>query len=234
MKSGIYKIENKTNGKMYIGSSVNIKYRFKKHKEGLKSNKHYNKHLQHSWNKYGKDAFVFSVVEYVEDVNNLIAREQFWIDKYDFDMLYNICPTAGSSLGYKHSEEIKKELSKARKGKKLSEETKKKLSKSRSGENNHNYGKTGINNPLSRLITFNDKTLSTREWADRLNISISALNSRFSLGWPIKKILTTPKRTPIKIEFNGKTQSRTEWANELNISTDTLTYRLKNGPLKKH
>ena len=49
---GIYKIENKVNGKVYIGQSVNIKKRWKQHKYELNSNNHVNKHLQASWNKY--------------------------------------------------------------------------------------------------------------------------------------------------------------------------------------
>lgn len=43
---GIYAIHNKINGKFYIGQSVNIQYRWKQHKNALKSNKHENKHLQ--------------------------------------------------------------------------------------------------------------------------------------------------------------------------------------------
>ena len=37
-KCGIYKITNITNGKVYIGSAVNIMYRFKTHKRLLKNN----------------------------------------------------------------------------------------------------------------------------------------------------------------------------------------------------
>lgn len=61
-KVGVYKIENRENGKVYIGSSVEIERRFYKHKLMLDSDKHQNIHLQRAWNKYGKDKFDFLVL----------------------------------------------------------------------------------------------------------------------------------------------------------------------------
>ena len=48
--------------------------------------------------------------------------------------------------GKHHSEETKKKLSKAHKGKKLSEETKKKMSDNKAGEKNHAFGKKWLYN----------------------------------------------------------------------------------------
>lgn len=62
-ESGIYKITNKVNNKIYIGSAKRFKERFSGHISSLKNNKHQNKHLQASWNKYGTDAFVFEIIE---------------------------------------------------------------------------------------------------------------------------------------------------------------------------
>jgi len=81
IKSGIYQIKNLINGKIYIGSSNNMIKRFESHKYLLKNNKHFNQHLQNSWNKYGNNVFVFSVLEYVNNINKLIEREQYWINK---------------------------------------------------------------------------------------------------------------------------------------------------------
>ena len=55
-KAGIYKISNLSNDKFYIGSSVNLYNRFHTHSTKLKSNIHKSKHLQSSYNKYGKDS----------------------------------------------------------------------------------------------------------------------------------------------------------------------------------
>ena len=52
MNSGIYKILNKINGKFYIGSAVNFKRRFARHKRLLNINCHPNEYLQNAWNKY--------------------------------------------------------------------------------------------------------------------------------------------------------------------------------------
>lgn len=59
MKSGIYFIKNIMNNKIYIGRSINIPSRLSKHKYYLRNNKHHNKHLQNSFNKYGESNFKF-------------------------------------------------------------------------------------------------------------------------------------------------------------------------------
>jgi group I intron endonuclease len=105
---GIYLIINLYNNKFYVGSSVNLQKRKEHHFGDLKSNKHKNKHLQSAYNKYGKEYFIMVMIEKVEDKNNLTEREQYWIDSLDAcnrDIAYNICPTAGNQLGFKHSEE---------------------------------------------------------------------------------------------------------------------------------
>lgn len=79
---GIYKIENKVNGKVYIGQSIDIKTRWKCHINYLNNGTHNNKHLQSAWNKYGKENFSFNIIEEC-DVEDLNEREIYWIDKYD-------------------------------------------------------------------------------------------------------------------------------------------------------
>lgn len=140
MNSGIYKIENKINGKIYVGSSVNITARWRLHKSGLKRGCHDNIYLQRSWNKYGEDKFKFIVLEKVLDKNNLIEREQYYLDLFEcYDKIngYNICKNAESSLGFRFSKEDKRRCSEAHKGKKpwnkgipATEEHKKKLRES--------------------------------------------------------------------------------------------------------
>ena len=51
-----------------------------------------------------------------------------------------------NALGYKHSEEVKKKMSEARKGKKRSEETKKKISETHKGKNIWTRGRHWYNN----------------------------------------------------------------------------------------
>ena len=81
--SGIYKIENKINGKYYIGSSNNITGttgRWKEHINGLNANRHENDYLQKSWNKYGSSNFRFLILEQVPKVD-LLSVEQRYLDE---------------------------------------------------------------------------------------------------------------------------------------------------------
>jgi group I intron endonuclease len=115
-KSGVYKILNLINGKIYVGSSVKLKNRRKRHFYELRHNRHGNDHLQRSFNKYGEENFQFSILEYVADNSIILQREQHWIDfykSYDFKIGYNICPIAGSNLGRKNTEETKLKISKS-------------------------------------------------------------------------------------------------------------------------
>jgi group I intron endonuclease len=61
MEIGIYKIVNQINGNFYVGSSKNIRRRWKEHLQKLKSNNHQNILLQRSWNKYGENNFRFEI-----------------------------------------------------------------------------------------------------------------------------------------------------------------------------
>ncbi|KAG1258273.1 hypothetical protein G6F68_008861 [Rhizopus microsporus] len=81
--------------------------------------------------------------------NDLLNREQYYIDL--LKPVLNINPTAGSSLGFKHSNETKELLAKLRTGKSLSDETKQLLSELFSGELNPFWGKTHNLDTLTRM-----------------------------------------------------------------------------------
>ena len=73
-QSGVYKITNKVNGKIYIGSAKCFQVRASQHLSSLEKQKHQNKHLQASFNKHGSGAFLFEVLEVVE--GERLARTQ--------------------------------------------------------------------------------------------------------------------------------------------------------------
>jgi group I intron endonuclease len=112
---GIYAIIHKESGKRYVGSSVNIKHRFKVHRRMLSKGNHPNIHLQRAWIKNGKQAFMFVIIELCKP-SELIAREQFHIDiKAD----YNIVPNAYKPPTFKgltHSPETRAKMSAAQSG----------------------------------------------------------------------------------------------------------------------
>lgn len=79
IESGIYEILNLTTKKVYVGHSTYIRQRWHLHKRDLRKNKHHNAHLQHAWNKYGEDDFIFRKLELVEpNKEKLIERELHW------------------------------------------------------------------------------------------------------------------------------------------------------------
>lgn len=134
-KSAIYQIKNTVNGKVYVGSACDLKRRWAGHRLDLAAGKHRNQKLQRAWDKYGAEAFEFSVIEYVACVADLIEREQHWIDAMDVKASgYNIAPKAGSQLGFRHSAESKKRMAEMQTGKKLSAETIAKMSAAQKGK----------------------------------------------------------------------------------------------------
>ncbi len=109
--SGIYKITCAANKRFYIGSTVNLRKRWREHYNGLVRKDHGNSKLQRAFNKYGEDAFTFEVLELVLPMS-LTAREQYWLDKLKpFGTRgFNMTPTAGSTLGRKFSPEAKEKI----------------------------------------------------------------------------------------------------------------------------
>lgn len=148
---GIYKITCKANGKFYIGSAVNFNRRKREHLNCLRNNFHINHFLQSAWNKYGEEAFVFELIEILKE-EELILKEQQYLDLYydEQQICYNMCPTAGSKLGTKLSEETKEKISKSNKGKKVSEEARKRMSDAQK-KNIKGHFMPGENNPMFRV-----------------------------------------------------------------------------------
>jgi group I intron endonuclease len=93
MACGIYKILNSVTGKCYVGQSVDIETRWfgnRGHFYWLERNCHSNYKLQRSWNKHGKEAFKFEILQECKD-DQLDWLEAFWMTKLDsVDNGYNI------------------------------------------------------------------------------------------------------------------------------------------------
>ena len=77
--TGVYCIENTVNHKKYIGQSLDIKERWRKHRKKLYANKHCNIHLQEDWNNYGKSSFSFYILEECS-AEMLDEKEVYYID----------------------------------------------------------------------------------------------------------------------------------------------------------
>jgi len=120
---GIYCIVNRTNNKRYVGSSIDVKNRFRQHRHCLKNNKHCNKHLQASWNKYGESNFSFRIHSVLENSDNIIEDENYWINHYDcINNGYNQRLDAHTNIGVKRSDKFKEDCRKRMLGHKQSSE----------------------------------------------------------------------------------------------------------------
>lgn len=76
-------IKNLINNKKYIGQSQSIEKRWSGHRKDLENKNHRNKHLERSWEKYGKSNFEFTILEEIKDVEYLDDAEKYWIKHYE-------------------------------------------------------------------------------------------------------------------------------------------------------
>jgi len=79
---GIYKIENKVNKMVYIGSTNNFERRKSEHLKDLSNGSHCNFKLQNDYNKYGEDAFVFFMIKNIDNKHSLKIEERSEIESY--------------------------------------------------------------------------------------------------------------------------------------------------------
>jgi group I intron endonuclease len=157
MNSGIYKIRNTVDEKIYIGSAISFYERWKKHRSELRKGRHHSILLQRAWNKYSKDFFEFEIIEEILDKSRLVEREQYYLNLLNPE--YNICKIAGNSLGRKFSEETKQKIRFSLKGKPKSEEHKRKIGESHKGKPTWNKGLPwSEENKLKNPIFFNKKS----------------------------------------------------------------------------
>lgn len=112
-QSGIYRIQIGEN--FYFGSAINLKNREWRHRGELRQGKHRNRWMQSAWDKHG--VMHFEVIEFCER-DRLIEREQIQISQwFDHPRCMNLCPTAGSVLGIRFSDEARRNMSLAHIGK---------------------------------------------------------------------------------------------------------------------
>jgi group I intron endonuclease len=170
VKIGIYGIKNISNGKLYVGQSKNINKRNDGELRDLKNNRFHkrkhqkisNHHLQSSFNKYGEDNFIFTIIKECHE-----SELDYW-ETYYIKELGVMDP----SKGYNEAEGARKPPvfkgpHKQSSKDKISEETK--------GENNAMA--TLTQNEVDEIV-FDLKSgdYITREIADKFNKSLDIIN----------------------------------------------------------
>lgn len=179
---GIYQIRNLINNKIYIGSSRNLSQREKAHFRQLELNKHHSIKLQRAYNKYGKNNFKFEIIELVNNIEELLNREQYWIDKlnavndgYNINKDANLPPLQTGKIPWNknkkniYSQETLKRMSISKIGKKISKEHKEKIIKTSRSKNYKNAKKILC---VEENIIFNSINQASRiKKVERKNIS---------------------------------------------------------------
>lgn len=207
-KSLIYRWKNNINGKTYIGSTTNFSSRFYKY-YSLKHILKYKTPIHNALIKYGYSNFTLEILEYCEEINT-IFREQCYLDILKPE--YNILKTAGSLLGFKHSEETlekfknrevsditKNNLSLAATGRVLTEEEREKISISRLGKSLSPETRSKISAGMTKIIGIpiiirNIETneeieyINLTEAAKSLGVSRTAVKKALDLQRPLLKL----------------------------------------------
>lgn len=140
MKSGIYQFTHRDTGRIYIGSSKDVKKRKLEHKYSAgKLNLRFSKAL----GKYGVDAFDWEVLEYCNE-ELLLEREQYYLDTlqpFD-DNGFNTLPTAGSLTNYSHTDDTIEKIRRSKVGWQPTDATREAMSRARKGKTwDEFYGK---------------------------------------------------------------------------------------------
>lgn len=220
MDYGIYAIKNNINNKLYIGSAFNdFNGRNRMHLSTLRRNIHHNKHLQRAWNKYGEDSFSFIILEKlcIENIAYIYEIETAWIRFYDSTNPkkgYNALSIGESRLGFKHTEESKRKISKANSGKnnhwfkkgyllkgdknpfygkKHKEDFIKKLSNDRIGINNPFYGKKHNKKSIEKMSEENhsrsklnlEQCKEIKLLLDYKELSIKEISNKYNVSYSV-------------------------------------------------
>lgn len=87
--AGVFQIKNAANGKVLLGSSLNLEGPLNRHRFMLRTGSHTNKALQKDWDEFGPSQFVFEILEEVKRKDDpsfnlkdeLTLLEMIWLEK---------------------------------------------------------------------------------------------------------------------------------------------------------
>lgn len=181
--------------KIYIGSSYNVRERIIQHRQfinnGLKlCPKFYNSVRKHGWSN-----FQLGVLEYIdipelylynkkEMKKIILSREQYYLDNMNPSL--NLCKVAGSTLGYKHTEEKRKLMGLQRRGKNINWK-KKDLSYFISDVTKNNLSLSARNGVKVKVFDKNNNLIkifpTITNAAQYYDIDHSALSKNIKLGY---------------------------------------------------
>lgn len=235
--SGVYRITCKPTGNFYIGSAVYFKRRWKHHRTQLRRGVHDSKYMQHSWDKYGEDAFDFEILV-VCDKSLVLMYEQLFLDA--LAPAFNTCKVAGSALGIRLSQDVKDKFSKAQRKRRkkynwngemlcLYDIADKEnfnrdllLSRVLSANKTPQEAIAMGDNSRSRYYEHDGKSQRIKEWADDLELHPAKLRHYLDRGLSIAEIKT-------KLLRDEKRISLAELCKLNNANLQTVKSRIQKG-----
>lgn len=123
-QSGVYRIENTSNGHYYIGSTCDLRRRERDHFRDLRRGAHFNPRLQRAWSECGESVFRFVIADRLPP-DQIAAREcELLAASHGRPECYNVAadarhPTRGRSLSPEHVAKV----AAANRGRRHSDET---------------------------------------------------------------------------------------------------------------
>lgn len=217
---GVYGLLNSFDGKLYIGSAVNMVDRMNRHMRELAANKHSNMHLQAAYNR--GDKFELVILEEC-DKSALTVREQYHMDLHGSlhnSKGYNMTiagRTAPSEDGIRRIKEARtgrtwEEIFGPEKAARMKADLRK-----QTGKNNPNYGNKGELNPRTGKSNLE---LFGPEEAERLRL-ISVKNGKLPMSGDAKKKLSDLRKG--KSLSDGHKQAIADGLKRVNFSPPPMT-----------
>ena len=163
---GVYKITCITTGSFYVGSCKNIRCRISTHYRLLQLGKHFNRHLQNAWGKYGELQFVVEVIELC-NLEALIQREQYWIGQlhpsYNINLLVTKPPC---NKGHTHTLDTRIKISNSHIGIRPSMDSRNKMRAAKLGKKRQPH-KTETRQKIGEGNRGKKRTESERQWLSK-------------------------------------------------------------------
>lgn len=232
---GIYAIVCLDNDKMYVGQSVNLRRRLRRHIGALNQGEHHNHHLQNAFNKFGADAFYIDLLVPSCATTDLDELEAFYIAHLGKDGFNLVLEQFEGPR--QHSEETLRKIGKGNRGKTVGAESRAKISAALKGR------------PFSaetraRISAANKGRVASEESKAKMRASAlsrvpnpaawakiaEANRGKTRLGQGPKTRQTMLARGYAHaITFDGETKSLNEWARERGMSPGTLSNRINRG-----
>lgn len=131
MSYAVYGIRNKYNGRVYVGSTKNLKLRLQRHFSMLRAGTHKNRKIQKDFTRYGENSFEVVVLSTATNEKSALKFEQIFIE--GFENTYNILQFVASAKGRQYTQVTLQRMSDTAKGRVITPEQREKIAISKRG-----------------------------------------------------------------------------------------------------